>query len=741
MRNCRAVGVEILFLACLVQATFGQGSEIVSLQHHDWSKIRVAAQTPQLGFNLVGRWAWGPCESIGAWSHYVFIGNGPTLMALDVSEAQLPRVVGAYIVKAVEDIQMKDSLAFICTGESLMVFDVSVPESPRLISGINVPYYATRCIVQDSLVYVYGPAGPLTVIDITDVTQLRLRSSVPAGYLNFGNTLFAAKDSHIYLGDFESGAGQIVDATNPDSPMVSIFNYPGPTAAGTVRDTLFVTSAGNLYLYSVVDPAHPNLLGSYPIGPSGMTVRDTIAYLTGDAVYAMDVSDPTQPRLLSKVAHNWSTRRITTSSSHAFSACGKGLFVDDIRHPDSIKMESFFATGGTSQNVTVKDSLALVASGEEGLWLVNVKNPSNPKSVANLNEGAFCVDVKYSRGIAYMMNWAPNYDDPPGRGVWIIDINDPTNPKVLSHYVGIVHGTGGGQPNSIALSGTNLFLTQRSTPGSDTVLEIVDVSDSTQPKQVNVVHGQYQLYSVAVRDSLLLAASIDSGLIIFNIKNTASPTVIGRLPVTSLCVAVKDTIAFVVGSGLFVVDIADPKSPQVLGSTGSVYGISNPTISLSGNYVYWVDREGHGIDVSDPRHPIERVSFVGDDYGRGVGSSGKMVYYADRTSGVWIWQNDLVTGVASKKETNSPIGFQLLQNFPNPFNGQTTIRFSLPEKVWVVLEIYDILGQTVATPVEGLLEAGEHAVWFSAGNHATGVYFYQLRSSRTVLTRRMVYLK
>ncbi len=72
---------------------------------------------------------------------------------------------------------------------------------------------------------------------------------------------------------------------------------------------------------------------------------------------------------------------------------------------------------------------------------------------------------------------------------------------------------------------------------------------------------------------------------------------------------------------------------------------------------------------------------------------------------------------------NIPGEFLLAQNFPNPFNPTTEIRFDLPEAGNVSLVVYDVLGREVATLATGYREVGYHlAIWNAAGQ-ASGVYF------------------
>ncbi len=84
---------------------------------------------------------------------------------------------------------------------------------------------------------------------------------------------------------------------------------------------------------------------------------------------------------------------------------------------------------------------------------------------------------------------------------------------------------------------------------------------------------------------------------------------------------------------------------------------------------------------------------------------------------------------------------QLYQNYPNPFNPTTFIKFYLPEKEKIKLDIYNSNGQLVNTLFYGVLEQGYHNIKFNALNMSSGIYFYTLTSSKYKLTKKMLLLK
>ena len=102
--------------------------------------------------------------------------------------------------------------------------------------------------------------------------------------------------------------------------------------------------------------------------------------------------------------------------------------------------------------------------------------------------------------------------------------------------------------------------------------------------------------------------------------------------------------------------------------------------------------------------------------------------------------DDLRTTVGVPGEPR-PTTLSLAQNYPNPFNPSTTIRFSVPERRHVTLRVVNTLGEVVATLVDRPVEAGHHDIAFTAENLTSGMYFYQLQSEGTTLSRAMMLVK
>ncbi len=90
-------------------------------------------------------------------------------------------------------------------------------------------------------------------------------------------------------------------------------------------------------------------------------------------------------------------------------------------------------------------------------------------------------------------------------------------------------------------------------------------------------------------------------------------------------------------------------------------------------------------------------------------------------------------------ENASNIG--TIENFPNPFSHSTVISYSLKEKSEVNVSVYNYVGMKVAELENESREAGNHQLEWNAKNLNTGVYFLEIKSGRSVLSRKMVLIK
>ncbi len=91
--------------------------------------------------------------------------------------------------------------------------------------------------------------------------------------------------------------------------------------------------------------------------------------------------------------------------------------------------------------------------------------------------------------------------------------------------------------------------------------------------------------------------------------------------------------------------------------------------------------------------------------------------------------------------TTVPTAYDVGQNYPNPFNPSTTIRYALPERDYVNISVYNLLGQKVGELVDEIQSPGMHSAKFNAEHLPSGVYFYRLVAGKFSVVKKMVFLR
>ncbi len=114
---------------------------------------------------------------------------------------------------------------------------------------------------------------------------------------------------------------------------------------------------------------------------------------------------------------------------------------------------------------------------------------------------------------------------------------------------------------------------------------------------------------------------------------------------------------------------------------------------------------------------------------------------ADNPTVVQLMGNGDATTSTPGDKTDLPVEFALGQAYPNPFNAQTVIPFTLPQAADVRLAVYDLSGRLIAELVNGRVNAGVHEITYNAENVSTGVYIYKLEAGSETANRKIVLIK
>jgi hypothetical protein len=105
-----------------------------------------------------------------------------------------------------------------------------------------------------------------------------------------------------------------------------------------------------------------------------------------------------------------------------------------------------------------------------------------------------------------------------------------------------------------------------------------------------------------------------------------------------------------------------------------------------------------------------------------------------------ITLTEWVTSV-EQPENKMPTSFFLSQNFPNPFNPVTKIKYSVPYSTFVSMKVFNLLGQEVTTLFEGEKQVGTYTAFFDGSGLSSGVYYYRLEAKEFIKTKKLLLLK
>lgn len=207
------------------------------------------------------------------------------------------------------------------------------------------------------------------------------------------------------------------------------------------------------------------------------------------------------------------------------------------------------------------------------------------------------------------------------------------------------------------------------------------------------------------------------------------------------------------GSGIFTLNEGATLMTALAGGVAEIFNTVTGTVTLA-------DGSGFGFNgtttqVTSSRMPATVTDLIinnpaGVTLSQATTINGKLRLMAgvfDNTIPFTLGPNGSIsyeggslkfTVSVESRERNLPESFFIEQNYPNPFNPSTTIRFGLPSASHVTVEVFNMLGQKVATLFDGRKDAGVHDLQFDAANFTSGVYLYRIQARDVVSIKRMV---
>ncbi len=387
-------------------------------------------------------------------------------------------------------------------------------------------------------------------------------------------------------------------------------------------------------------------------------------------------------------------------------------------HSSNLKLVGHYGLPHSAKALVLSGNYAYIVNGTDGLLVADFSDSSLPDEVYHLALPGNSVALAASGSYLYVLDQEDT--------LRVIDISSPTNPAQVGKL-----GLNVDQPMAICVSGNYAYAACRISG-----VVIINISRPSNPSLEGRYDSPGQAYDVVIRDTIAFVADGTKGLRVVNVADPTAPVEIGFYNTNGITrgLVLKNNLIYLAdgGRGIKIFNISDPVNPEQLGTLDTP-GTANKVLLSDGLFVADGFEGVRMIDVSDSLNPRE-IGYM-ESFGNAVNlaCSGRMLYLADESDGVYLIR-EYLTGIEAYKEK----GISASLNIPSPQKGILKVGFTLKSRGKIRLDIYDISGRQIDF-IQKVLSPGAYEYSFSLEN--AGVYFIQLKRDSKAVARKAVFLK
>jgi photosystem II stability/assembly factor-like uncharacterized protein len=629
------------------------------LHVHTFSTPTVSSEeiSHEVQFEVVGQLG-GQSRAVAVTADTVYLGIGPRIAALGNAFPLLPDAgfmppLPGMVNDIVPDDEAK--LAYVAAGQAgLLLVDVSTSTAARVVGTAETTYEAQAVAVVDDLAVVaqgrQGKGGAVGIVDVSlpDMPWVRAQRSLP------GEGRGAAlADGHAYV-VYEGGL-LALDLSNPDSPAETArLRFPMCGADVVAHDGYAYVAADGMRVYDLSNPAQPDQVAHFQTAfcVSALVVQDNLVYLCdvfcemggcASELYVVDVSQATKPEKMGTWLSKSTVEDLSVYDNVAYLASWQnGVEAVDVSDPSNMQLLHAYGTLGEVHDVAVSGGFAYVTDGaESGLRALDLAPSPDGHTWPTVRGRA---EVRWAGGYALRDGFA--YVPAWQEGLYVLDVRDPDNPVEVAHYADL------GILEQIVLVGDRAYVV-----ASYYGLVILDITEPGAPRILGELPLDGMDGGVAVRGEYALVTLDYEGqaLAAIDVRDPEALREVGRVSLDGhgrrvavhgdyAYVAVLNWTSGLVRGGLQVVDVSDPEQPQDVGFLALPNGAFDVTVS--GDYAF-IAGDAAGVyvaDLSDPAHPRlvglahPRLVGLADTAGTAskVAVSEGQVYVADGAGGLLI---------------------------------------------------------------------------------------------------------
>lgn len=604
-----------------------------------------------LGSNieLVGQ-IGGNVQAVAVVGNMAYYGEGPGLVVSDFANSAAPVERGRIALPMpVQDVFVVSNVAFVAVGSAgLYAVDVSTPSAPSIIGFFDTEGAAMGVCVSDGFAYVGDGGAGLQILNVTNPTAI-----VRAGILDTAGTVmrvtvgtissrkyaFLAEGSHV-------SAMRVIDVTTPNAPVevtnVTAQSSGGITDVKLLGTTLYMSDwSYGVKIFNASNPSNLVQTGNFT-GASGGAFLDVVGnrlYAYAGGLMVADLTVMPKPTRLGSFDAGMTCYKLVVASNLAFVATGaEGLKVVNVINPAAMSLRSTIQTLGSVEDVWVSGSVAYVGN-DSGLHTLDVSTPAHPLRLATL-AGARVTDIVVASGKATLVNYGDE-------SVRIANVANPASLVQLGTYTNV-------EAWNVALMATTPVLAAATrTVAHLPKIDVLNITSPSSPQSggslaLSATNGI--ACGIAIAGNWAFVGREGWGevttnvLDIINLANPASPQKVGSLPIPNFSIDIAASVdgnyVYVpLATGIQVVDvnvktapvlrqIIDP--PQTTGSSVWHVEVANNRLFAVESGILFV------FDISSPASPLLIGYYDIPSEGCGIAATNDLVFIAGYNAGVTI---------------------------------------------------------------------------------------------------------
>lgn len=538
--------------------------------------------------------------------------NSQGVQIFDIQDPNIPQPVHFFpLPEVANDIDVVGNYAYVAaSGAGLYILDVQDPVTPSLVSSLLLPGKAKKLCVYSIYLFIAADYEGLHIIDISNLTAPEIKGSCP---LPEGERAFdvIAEENYAYLAAGDAGL-KIIDISDPSNPILSesFDENSGSVCSVYKRGKYLYLSESNKGVEIVSDLSDPNI--PIPQLVSKITTQDAYqVFIEGNFLY---------------VADGYGGIKICDHNDN---------------NPQGWPIIGFQKKFGIVKDLRVFNDNIFIADEDEGLIILDAKNPRNP-SIASIvildqsSENVAGLHLQDDEDYPYLYVFSKEASN------WlkILDVSDPQNPLVLG-TTDII----GSNPEDLTAKDDIAYLV-----GNDG-LEVFKVNDITNhPTRIKSFADYYNARGIYLKEDMLFFACAENNynpattLNVLSLEDPKDPAFENYIDMdpnysTEAISGTGDYLMLAKGrGGMEIFTIQDPSQPsRVCGITFANSDIKD--IHVSGGYAYLADATGKGmagllrtVNITDPSNPDLRSSYITKEKPLSLTLSDRYLYLAEEES-------------------------------------------------------------------------------------------------------------